>query len=961
MKKLKFHWGMFVSLMAIVAVMAVVGLSSCQRHVPYNLHEDKHYLETDSMLSGIRDLDTLAAKVKHFRSQGDVVGEMLACKYYGLQLNGQSLFDSAIDAHTRQLNLATGLVDTLGMISALNSIGDNHRRVGELCNANECFMKAMSLSDRYSDHNGSEAVKCRIASLNNIGNIEISLNDYTEADSIYRVALEAELALNDEQGMAFNYGRLGKIKLAQGDMDSAWVYYRLSMEYNQKVENEKGIALCHLHFGELHEQEGKFFYAHEEYITASDKLKEFGDTWYWLEAVMAHVRVALKVGEIQEAQSLINETEKEARRIGSKGQLSNIYLLKSELAKYTGDMQSALDYHKEGYLMRDSIIGLDRNDELRNQRYKYDRNRVDEEKGELNKYITHLKRLRVIHLILIVLLSLMAAAIIAALAYAMRVRNRTNRLMRQIEETRSLFFTNVVHQLRTPLTAIMGSIDGIMSSGGNGDEKNALEKENLEVIERQGKNLLELVDRILEVGGVRSAIKGPEWRNGDGVTFMRMVLESYRERCVQRHIELVYVPRENSVSIDIVPRYLRTIVGSLIENAINYSPDFGKITVTTRVDSNMFIIRVADNGIGIGETDLPHVFEPFYRGAAAERIVDGIGIGLTVVRDMAMAMGGTAAVESEMDHGAVFTVELPCHHVKGVTQELEQKLIEPLKIRRGGSRRDKETRVLDNDTKDPNRPVVLVIEDQADVARLVGRVLAETYAVVYASDGEQGLAKAMEQEPALIVTDVKMPLMDGYELCRRIKASEEYCHIPVIMLTARNSDKDRINGIEAGADAYLVKPFVSEELQAWANSLIEGRKTLKNKFGKPQDDLVPYRMPLTPENDDQERFLDDFNRMIEKLDAQRKKLDMDVVARSFRLGESQLKRKIQELTGKNVAAYVAQLRMERAMKLLTANGDSLIGDIAEQCGYQDVAYFSRVFRQYYKMTPTQARQRGGKA
>ena len=960
MKKLKFHWGMFVSLTAIVAVMAVVGMSSCQRHVPYNLHEDKHYLETDSMLSGIRDLDTLAAKVKQFRSQGDVVGEMLACKYYGLQLNGQSLFDSSIDIHTRQLNLATGLVDTLGMISALNSIGDNYRRVGELCNANECFLKAMSLSDRYSDHNGSEAVKCRIASLNNIGNIEISLNDYTEADSIYRVALEAELALHDEQGMAFNYGRLGSINLAQGKIDSAWVYYRMSMEYNQKVKSEKGIALCHLHFGELHEQEGKYFHAHQEYETAREKLEELGDTWYWLEVCLAHARVALKVGEIQEAQRIINEAEIEARRIGSKGQLSNIYLLKSELAKYTGDMQSALDYHKEGYLMRDSIIGLDRNDELRNQRYKYDRNRVDEEKGELNKYITHLKRLRVIHIILIVLLSLMAAAIIASLVYAMRVRNRTNRLLRQIEETRSLFFTNVVHQLRTPLTAIMGSIDAIMSSGGKDAEEKTVQKEDLETIERQGNNLLMLVDRILEVGSVRSAIKSPEWRSTDGVSFVRMVIESYRERCVQRHIELVYVPRENSVSIDIVPRYLRTIVGSLIENAINYSPDFGKITVTTRVDSNMFIIRVADNGIGIGETDLPHVFEPFYRGAAAERIVDGIGIGLTVVRDMAMAMGGTAAVESVKDQGAVFTVKLPCHHEQGVTQELERMLVQPVK-NRVGMRRDKEVRVPDNDVGDPNRPVVLVIEDHKDVARLVGQVLGKKFSVIYASDGEQGLAKAMEQEPALIVTDVKMPLMDGYELCRRIKGSDQLCHIPVIMLTARNSEEDRVNGIEAGADAYLVKPFVSEELQAWANSLIEGRKTLKHKFGKPQDDLVPDRMPLTPENDAQERFLDDFNRMIEKLDAQRKKLDMDVVARSFRLGESQLKRKIQELTGKNVAAYVAQLRMERAMKLLTANGDSLIGDIAEQCGYQDVAYFSRVFRQYYKMTPTQARQRGGKA
>ena len=245
--------------------------------------------------------------------------------------------------------------------------------------------------------------------------------------------------------------------------------------------------------------------------------------------------------------------------------------------------------------------------------------------------------------------------------------------------------------------------------------------------------------------------------------------------------------------------------------------------------------------------------------------------------------------------------------------------------------------------------------------QLIGDKLGDGYVVHYASDGELGFAKANDLKPDLIITDVKMPLMDGLELCRRIRASRRLRHIPIIVLSARNSVQDRINGIEAGADVYMEKPFKADEMRMWVVKLLEMRCMLRETYSAgPGDDAMAA---VVEDEDslaeDDRQFLETFVRLAdEQLSQGVTKLNIDKIALAFKMGESQFKRKVQALTGKNVVAYVAQLRMEKAMRLLRSQPDVLIGDVAEQCGFADVAYFSRAFRQYYGMTPTQARNGG---
>ena len=930
-------------------------VTSCRHQTRCSHGDDAHYAQVDSLLRGVGDVDSLAAMASMYHDNKDLIGEMLALSYQGRGLLHQSRFDEAIAVHTRGLDIASSVADTIEMMSALNSIGTDYVRKGDLCAANGCHYKALQLDNAYSDRQSPEALKVRVKTLNGIGNIALEMRHYDTADSILREALHGEVALGNDEGMAINYAQLGTIKRARGETDSAWVYYRESMKHSQLAGNEKGMALCHLNFGELCVDESNFSRAKVEFQQAYDQLKKHGNSYYWLKACLSLANVHILLGEKEEAMSYSREAEAEASRIKSREYLAEAYRLNYELALLSGDQQRALDYFVKSDELSDSIFSMQENEEIRRQLIEYEANVNQGEMSSLNKDIAHLHRTRNLMAWLTALLIVMAGAIILSLLYAVRVRTRTQRIMRRVERTRSLFFTNVVHQLRTPLTAIMGAMEGIIADAAStGNSYTERQRKNAEVIERQSDHLLLLVDRILEVGSVRSALRGPDWRTGDVVGYLRMIVESYREICVERHIELTYVPSNKSAEVDVVPQYLNTIVGNLIENAISYSSDYSKITVSSRVEGKWLVIKVADNGMGVSQADLPHVFESFYRTAAAEQLCEGVGIGLTVVRDMATVMGGSVDAESKLGEGSVFTVTLPCRYRQQEPLQQLEMVVKPVSsvVRKLPWRAEE----AENQRPNEDRPVVLIVEDHADVARLIGAALGPDFSVHFASNGEQGLAQAVELVPDMIITDVKMPYMDGLELCRRVRGSRQLRHIPVIVLSARTSGRDRIRGIEAGADAYMVKPFNNDELRIQVIKLLESRKMLKEVYSDTLSTGKPVQESGSPAVMGGEELLAAFAGVVDKLTSGGgARLDMGEIAVQLKMGESQLRKRILELTGKSASSYILQLRLEKAMRLVCQRPTMLIGDVAEQCGFSDVAYFSRMFRQHYKMTPTQAR------
>ena len=299
------------------------------------------------------------------------MGEMIASKYYGRVIRKHSRFTDAITAHNRSLDIATQLEDTIEMVEALNDLGTDCRRQGDLAKANDHLIRALKLTDAYSDHKSDEALSMRVKTLNGIGMIEIEMCNYPIADSVLHEALQGEIKLGRDVGMAVNYSRLGAVKQAFGQLDSAWFYYRKSLECNQQANNEIGVALCHLHFGELHEDERRFSHAINEYRQAYDQLKDLGERWYWLEACLALARVSIKMGEKEEAREYLQQAEAEALLVGSREHQARGHLTRYELARLEGNPQEALDYYVKGTELLDSHAGhggserVDRDDGVR--------------------------------------------------------------------------------------------------------------------------------------------------------------------------------------------------------------------------------------------------------------------------------------------------------------------------------------------------------------------------------------------------------------------------------------------------------------------------------------------------------------------------------------------------------------------------------------------------------------------
>ena len=552
------------------------------------------------------------------------------------------------------------------------------------------------------------------------------------------------------------------------------------------------------------------------------------------------------------------------------------------------------------------------------------------------------------------LIGLLATAVIAALAYAIRTRNRTVKAVRQLQAVREEFFTNITHEFRTPLTVIRG----------------IAEQQGIAPIVRNADQLLELVNQLLDIAKVKAAVGDARWERSDIVPMLTMLVESHQEEARSRGITLTMQAKPTVIVVDHVADYVQKVVNNLLSNAMKYTPEGGTVILTTHAEGEKVQLVVADNGMGIHQDDLPHIFEPFYQSrhtAAAP----GTGIGLAFCHEIIVACGGTITAESTLGQGTAFTIIVPLRR-QGITSTISTKptphpaseILAPTTANYApDSHADSSTTEADSSTTeadgstteaDGSRTRILVVEDNADVAAYIGSVLEPTYEVIYAADGEQGLAKAEELVPDVILTDVMMPAMDGLELCRRIRANLVTDHIPVIVITARVTDDDRLQGFEAGADAYLTKPFRADELLLRIAKILEQRKRLKEKLQPAQPAPVPVAHP-TPKPSKGELNASAFLKKLDDI-ILRQMVNGDIrttaVANEMCMSLSQFTRKLNNITGTSPAAYITRRRLEEACRMLKKSPKK-IADVATHCGFADVSHFSHVFRRVYGISPKQ--------
>ena len=529
----------------------------------------------------------------------------------------------------------------------------------------------------------------------------------------------------------------------------------------------------------------------------------------------------------------------------------------------------------------------------------------------------------------------------------------------ELDASRVRFFGNIAHELGTPVTLVLGQIDAALT-----EEDAEARAHALRVAARSARRIERLREQALQLTRLDAGTLALNARDLDTVPFLEALVLSFEELAERKGLLLEFFARPRSIPARVDPDHLTTIVSNLVSNAMKYTPAGGRVGVAVEVvpapgadtaghgaaGARALRLAVADTGPGIAADRHQTIFQRFARGPEDGRLhPDGAGIGLALVKQLAKLHGGDATVESEPGRGARFLVTLPLPALDALGPRSPQQTVHPRPaITEEILRRT--TAEASPPEPTPGRPTVLVVDDNADAGEWLAAELAEIGDTVWAGDATRALALARETVPDAVVTDLRMPGIGGLELCRRLRADERTSHIPIVLVSVQSDVDRRVDGLDAGADAYLPKPVDPRELRALVSNLLSQRESLRERF---RERVIVRPSELDVRSVDPE-FLD---QVVDTIEDQLGNADFSVseLADAVAMSRSQLTRKLKSLLGQSPGQLIRSLRLQRGADLLVADAGS-VARIAYSVAVADQAHFTRAFKRHFGVTPSAYRK-----
>lgn len=522
--------------------------------------------------------------------------------------------------------------------------------------------------------------------------------------------------------------------------------------------------------------------------------------------------------------------------------------------------------------------------------------------------------------------------------------------LKQLDLVKSDFFSNVTHEFRTPLTLILGHLDQVIPTISD----NQARKE-LVVVKRNAKMLEKLINQLLDIAKIEADKMDIDLRRGNIVPFVNEIQKSFVSLSLRKKVALKFHADAEEINMDFDPDKVELILFNLLSNAFKFT-DNGevnlKIGLAEKGGRSYCKLVVQDTGIGIEDEQISKVFDRFYQSKSPRWNKNkGTGIGLALVKDLVSLHEGEIDLKSISGVGTEITILLPLEHASmKQAANAEIPLLDPV---------DPELEVA-VEFEPQNQPlteeelnaqnIVLVVEDNDDIRNFLRLTLEPKYRVFEAIDGETGIEKALEIVPDVIICDVMMPGKDGFEVTRILKKQEKTSHIPIVLLTAKAGVENRIAGLETGADAYVPKPFSSEELHARMKNLIDGRKRLKEKFSR----ALSMKPQVAFEPSMEEKFLMRVKKVVDKFLGD-ENFSVEQLSKEVGMSRAQLHRKLIALTGVSASRFVRNYRLEHAHQLLQ-NKVGTVSEIAYRVGYSSPAYFTKCFTEDYGISPSQVKK-----
>ena len=535
--------------------------------------------------------------------------------------------------------------------------------------------------------------------------------------------------------------------------------------------------------------------------------------------------------------------------------------------------------------------------------------------------------------------------------------------IKELDIMKTQLYTNITHEFRTPLTVILGMAHQVM-------EKPAEHFNNgMEMIIRNGQSLLKLVNEMLDLSKLETGKMQLQLVRADIIHFLRYIVESFYSLAESQQKQLHFLSEIDTLYLQFDQEKFRQIVSNLLSNALKFTPEKGNIYITIseiaaaeNVQKSILVIRVKDTGIGIPESQLPHIFDRFYQlDNSRTRKTEGTGIGLALTKELVKLMEGEIIVKSPptgATRGTEFTIVLPLQKSATTESEIVYEVKENVRAVKTTTQKLPAVIGVADEKYRSEKPLILLVEDNADVVAYTASCLPD-YRLAVASDGREGFDIACQIVPNLVITDVMMPFVDGFALCRQLRGDERTSHVPIIMLTAKVGLESKIEGLQQGADVYLEKPFHRGELLVRIKKLLEMRQSLQQYYLKkaglaasqPPTNLVTESIISDTEMEDE--FVKKVRKLIED-NLGEANFTVEQLCKQVFMSHSQLHRKLEALTGCPPNKFIRIIRLNKA-KALLQNTPNSIASIAINCGYNDPGYFARVFKQEYQVTPQEWR------
>ncbi|MGN1210057.1 MAG: ATP-binding protein, partial [Candidatus Cryptobacteroides sp.] len=520
-----------------------------------------------------------------------------------------------------------------------------------------------------------------------------------------------------------------------------------------------------------------------------------------------------------------------------------------------------------------------------------------------------------------------------------RKRIRENREMEERKQKEELdqmkfrFFTNISHELRTPLSLIMLPLESVMK-----EMKDSPVMPKLTTMHNNAEQLLSLVNHLLDFRKLEMGGEKLHLVKGNISEFVASIKESFNDAAQKKGISLTLEDEMLNPIMAFDSTQMQKMVNNLLSNALKFTSEGGYIHMRlSQDDQRRMVLEVSDTGIGIPSEDIKHIFDRFYRSENTE-LRSGSGIGLSLVKQYAQMHSGSISVTSEVGKGSTFTLVIPTDLNVGVSEKHQPAIVAEA------------TEEMNACEENAGKRQIMLVDDNKDFREYIVGELSSEYDVFAAEDGRQCIEMLKTINPEVVICDVMMPNMDGFEVTKAIKNNIETSHIPVILLSARTSEDIRLEGYETGADAYLTKPFKLDILQARIRNLIEERRRRIASFSK-DTEISPSEVTIT--TIDQKLM----TRIMESVEKNMDNAEYSVEELSSDVGmhRMNLYRKIQSLAGMTPSEFIRAMRLKRAAQLLKNDPNLTVSEVSDMVGFNTQKYFTKYFKEMFGVPPSQYR------